>query len=285
MDLQVRHLAAFVALCEEGTFVRAAARLNVTQPSLTRTIQELERILDCDLAIRNSRRFELTDNGELLLQRSRDILAELNDLRDEIRARSQVRVGFSWLLPTDWFGDVRARYEGDGGRVSLHRSDDPSGALLGSSIDLAIVRSVAHFTPSLAWRRIATEKRVLAVSARSDLARASDPTWNDLADRPLVVNTQTGTTTADSWSGSAPGREIITCTNFDEWIELIASNRGIGAVPVLAVSRAPHPDVVYREVPDIPDSYLYLAWRRRPKPSRSVRRFLDTALAGAADAP
>lgn len=106
-----------------------------------------------------------------------------------------------------------------------------------------------------------------------------------LADCPLVVNTRSGTTTADSWPDPVPGRDIVTCTNFDEWIELVAADRGIGAVPALAVDRAPHPDVVYRDIPGIPDSDVYLAWRRRPEPSRSTLLFLDLTTPGGSARP
>lgn len=279
MDLQLRHLAAFVTLCEEGTYTRAAARLHITQPSLTRTIQDLERILECDLVARPARRFELTANGELFRQRSRAILTEVSELEAEMRARSQVRVGFAWLLPSDWFAAIRARYAESGGQITLHRNDNPAAALQQGTIDIAVARNSNQPTAAITWRRIGTEERVLAVSARSDLAHAADLRWADLARHPLVVNTQSGTTTPDCWPDPDPDREIVTCRNFDEWIELVAADRGIGAVPAIAVHRAPHPDVVYRELPDIPPSTLYLGWRRTPPPPRAVRRFLDAALA------
>ncbi|MEV6557434.1 LysR family transcriptional regulator [Nocardia sp. NPDC051756] len=279
MDLQLRHLTAFVALCEEGTYTRAAARLHIAQPSLTRTIQDLERILECDLVARPARRFELTANGELFLQRSRGILTEVSELEAEMRARSQVRVGFAWLLPSDWFAATRARYEQLGGQITLHRNDNPAAELQQGTIDIAVARNVNQPTAAITWRRIGTEQRVLAVSARSNLAHAADLRWADLAHHPLVVNTQSGTTTPDCWPDPDPDREIVTCRNFDEWIELIAADRGIGAVPAIATHRAPHPDVVYRELPDIPASTLYLGWRRTPPPPRAIRRFLDAALA------
>ncbi|MEU7144950.1 LysR family transcriptional regulator [Nocardia sp. NPDC046473] len=281
MDLQLRHLTAFVTLCEEGTYTRAAARLHITQPSLTRTIQDLERILECDLVARPARKLELTANGALFLERSRAILTEVNELQAEMRTRSQVRVGFAWLLPSDWFAATRARYEELGGQITVHRNDNPAAALHQGTIDIAVARNFNQPTAAITWRRIGTEQRVLAVSARSDLAHAAGLRWADLAHHPLVVNTQSGTTTPDCWPDPDPDREIVTCGNFDEWIELIAADRGIGAVPAIAEHRAPHPDVVYRALPDIPDSTLYLGWRRTPPPPRSVRRFLDAALATA----
>ncbi|MFC9473061.1 LysR family transcriptional regulator [Nocardia sp. NPDC056952] len=278
MDLQIRHLEAFVALCEEGTFTRAAARVHVSQPSLSRTIQELERVLDCVLIDRSARTPGPTASGELFLRRSRAILADMTELQAEMRAQTQVRVGFAWLLPNDWFAATRERYEQLGGQLKLLRSDNPTADLRDGAVDVAVVRNVGPVSGSISWRPIGAEKRVLAVSARSSLARTPGLRWADLAHHPLVINTESGTTTPDCWPDSAPGRETVTCRNLDEWIELIAADRGIGAVPALAAHRAPHPEVVYRELPDIPDSTLYLGWRRTPEPSRSTRRFLDAAV-------
>ncbi len=250
----------------------------MSQPSLSRTIQELERILGCPLIDRSARTLELTPNGVRFLERGRAILTGVRDLEAEMRAASSVRVGFAWLLPSDWFAATRARYEQLGGELTLSRSDNPTADLRTGTIDVAIVRNIGQASGSTTWRRIGTEDRVLAVSSRSELAETPGLRWADLARYPLVVNTESGTTTADSWPDSAPGRETVSCRNFDEWIELIAADRGIGVVPALAVHRAPRPDVVYRELPDIPPSALYLGWRRTPPPSRSTRQFLDAAL-------
>ncbi|MDF0532094.1 LysR family transcriptional regulator [Tsukamurella sp. 8F] len=278
MELQVRHLTAFVELCEARTYTAAARHLHVTQPSLSRTIQDLERVLATDLVVRGSRPLELTADGHEFEERARRILADLAALEADMRGRTEVRLGFAWLLPPDWFARVRAEFESLGGQVRLHRTDDPAGDLTHDRIDVALTRA-ADRTDGITWRAIGTEKRVLAVSARSPLATMPGVRWPDLAAHPLVVNTRTGTTRPDNWPDSDPDREIVTCINFDEWLELVGADRGIGAVPAIAVERAPHPDVVYRELPDIPDSRVYLGWRRAP--SRTTRRFIDAALAQA----
>ncbi|RDI67294.1 LysR family transcriptional regulator [Nocardia pseudobrasiliensis] len=277
MDLELRHLRSYVAVAEERNYTRAAQRLHMTQPSLTRTIQQLERILDCRLIERTSRRFDLTDEGEQFLIAARRTIADLDSAVADLQLRSAVSVGFSWLLPDAWFAAARTRFEALGGHVEIHRIDDPIAALLSGSIDIALYRKDIRLPAQLATRAIAVERRVLAVSARSPLARARHLRWGDVARYPLVVNTITGTTDETSWAAPRPDRPIVTCTNFDEWIELIAADRGIGAVPELARSRAPHPGVVYVEVPDAPASHVHLVWRSTPAPARSVQRFLDVA--------
>ena len=120
MDLQVRHLAAFVALCEEGTYTGAAVRLHLTQPSLTRIVQDLERILDTALVDRGIRRLELTDDGREFRTRAQRILTDLTELEADMRGRAEVRLGFAWLLPSEWFGRVRGPRVGNAPVLTLH---------------------------------------------------------------------------------------------------------------------------------------------------------------------
>ncbi|MFE9576553.1 LysR family transcriptional regulator [Nocardia sp. NPDC006044] len=273
-NIELRHLRAYVALCEAENYTRAAVRLHLSQPALTRTIQQLERHLECRLIERTSRRFELTDEGTELLAHARRILADVDTVTAQLRSRAAIEIGFAWLLPATWLAATRRRYEALGGRITLHRVDDPLSALDTRAIDIAIYRRETQLPGHLRSRRIATEQRVLAVAATSPLAAATDLHWADLAGYPLVVNEISGTTHTDSWAPADPNRQIITCRNFDEWIELVAANRGIGGAPALARTRAPHPGVVYLDVPDAPPSHVYLAWRAKPDPPRAVQRFL-----------
>jgi len=86
--VEVRHLRAFVAVAEELNFNRAAARLYLSQPALSRQIRALERLLGCELLRRSTHRVELTVAGSALLDRARRLLADL----DEAIASTQ-RVG------------------------------------------------------------------------------------------------------------------------------------------------------------------------------------------------
>jgi monoterpene epsilon-lactone hydrolase len=77
--IEIRHLRAFVAVAEELNFGRAAARLYVSQPALSRQVRALERLLGCELLRRSTHRVELTLAGEALLDRARRLLRDLDD--------------------------------------------------------------------------------------------------------------------------------------------------------------------------------------------------------------
>jgi DNA-binding transcriptional LysR family regulator len=73
--VEIRHLRYFVAIAEEGSFTRAAERLWVAQPGLSTQIRRLERELGVQLLERHTRGVELTEAGELFLERARAVLS------------------------------------------------------------------------------------------------------------------------------------------------------------------------------------------------------------------
>ena len=77
--MELRHLRAFVAVAEELNFSRAATRLYVSQPALSRQIRALEQLIGCALLRRSTHRVELTIAGEALLERSHKLLHEVDD--------------------------------------------------------------------------------------------------------------------------------------------------------------------------------------------------------------
>jgi acetyl esterase/lipase len=77
--IELRHLRAFVAVAEELNFGRAAERLYVSQPALSRQIRALEQLVGCELLRRSTHSVELTVAGEALLDRSRKLLADVDE--------------------------------------------------------------------------------------------------------------------------------------------------------------------------------------------------------------
>lgn len=77
--IELRHLRAFVAVAEELNFGRAAERLYVSQPALSRQIRGLEQLVGCELLRRSTHRVELTLAGEALLDRARKLLSDVDE--------------------------------------------------------------------------------------------------------------------------------------------------------------------------------------------------------------
>ena len=118
--IELRHLRAFVAVAEELNFSRAATRLYLSQPALSRQIRALERLLGCDLLRRSTHRVELTLAGEAFLDRARTLLGDLDSAIATTRSVGGeliTRVNRMWApLADEGFegelGRMRAAYEG-----------------------------------------------------------------------------------------------------------------------------------------------------------------------------
>jgi DNA-binding transcriptional LysR family regulator len=100
--IELRHLRAFVAVAEDLSFSRAAQRLFITQPALSRQIRSLERFVGCDLFRRSTQRVDLTLAGESLLARARALLADLDDAISSTRSVGGELAGRMALLWEPW---------------------------------------------------------------------------------------------------------------------------------------------------------------------------------------
>jgi DNA-binding transcriptional LysR family regulator len=103
MDIELRYLRYFVAVAEELHFGRAAARLIVSQPALSRQIRELERELGTELLARTSRQVRLTPAGEILLHEARLTLAQSDRTIEAARRASRGELG---TLTIGYLGSV-----------------------------------------------------------------------------------------------------------------------------------------------------------------------------------
>jgi epsilon-lactone hydrolase len=77
--VELRHLRAFVAVAEELNFGRAADRLHISQPALSRQVRSLERLVGTELLRRSTHKVELTLAGEALLDRARKLLTDIDE--------------------------------------------------------------------------------------------------------------------------------------------------------------------------------------------------------------
>lgn len=91
--MELRTLRYYLAVCEAGSMSRAAERLHVTQPTLSRQISDLERELGCALLARHSRSVEPTEEGLHLMARASDIVSLADLIEGEFRDRGKVVAG------------------------------------------------------------------------------------------------------------------------------------------------------------------------------------------------
>ena len=284
MDVELRHLRAFVAVATHRSFTAASRELLIGQPALTRTVQQLEAALGVRLLERTSRSVQLTDAGQDFLDRTRAVLADLDRAVLAARGQQDLRLGFQWVLPDPWATETITGFEqATGATVTLLRRDDIATALQAGDLDLAITRTRLT-APGTVQTPLFDEDRVAAVSTRSPLAKKDVIDWLELAEEPIVVNTVNGTTQPDSWPAEHRPTQVVTCGNYDEWLQLVAAGRGVGAVPRSAARTGTHPGVMFVPLTGAPPVAVRLAYRPRLS-SALVRQFVDFAATAASTQP
>ena len=99
MSDRLQELAVFVRAAESGSFSRAGRELNLSQPSVSRIVSELEKRIGVKLLLRTTRSITLTDSGALFLDRARAILAEVEEAEDAARGADSLRGTIRLALP------------------------------------------------------------------------------------------------------------------------------------------------------------------------------------------
>ncbi|QWF84099.1 LysR family transcriptional regulator [Amycolatopsis sp. CA-230715] len=277
MEIELRHLRAFVAVATRGTFTAASRELLITQPALTRTVQQLEEAVGAQLLDRTSRGAEPTAAGGELLERLRGVLSDLDAALAAAGGHAALRIGFPWALPDPWIGDLLSAFESaTGARATLLRRDDVVAALHSGEVDAALARGDVR-APGIAGALLFEEARLAAVPTGSDLAARPELDWAELAGHPLVVNTVSGATSPGDWpAGHRPDR-LVECGSYDEWLVLIASGRGIGSTTTSAARAHTHARVTYVPLRDAPAVPLRLLWPTRRTTDPLLRRFRELA--------
>lgn len=150
-DVELSHLRCFVAVGEELHYGRAAARLHMAQPPLTRQIQNLERRLDCRLLERTSRSTRLTPAGAQLLEAARALLAQTGQALEGVQSlgrgeRGRVAVAAAPSLMLDKLPRVIRAYRKQFPDVEFVLHEMASSAIMQSirtgSADLGFVRGL-----------------------------------------------------------------------------------------------------------------------------------------------
>ncbi|GIF74475.1 LysR family transcriptional regulator [Asanoa siamensis] len=266
MTVDLRHLRAFLAIADEGSITRAAARLHVTQPALSRTLRQLEEHLGARLVDRSTHHLRLTAAGQAFRDRAAAAVAAVDDVLDPARVgNAPLRLGHAWsalgALTTPLLRRWRERHPET--PLELMRIDDRTAGLARGRVDVAILRGPVDL-PGVAVTPLLREGRVAAVPADSALAAAAALGLDDLADQPIAVNSRSGTTTLELWPPSRTPAATVEVANTDDWLAAIAAGRAVGVSTTATAAMYPNPAVAYVPLVDAPEITVHLAWRSPP---------------------
>src|SRR3954447_11973684 len=142
MTIELRHLRCFLAIVDERNITRAAQRLHISQPALSRTLAQLERIVGVLLVDRSTHHLTLTDAGTTFVVSARDAVRRTDEAVAQISAVvPPIRLGHNWSSATHAAAIMRSwKKEFPERKLQLRRSDERVAGLGGGHVDVALVR-------------------------------------------------------------------------------------------------------------------------------------------------
>jgi DNA-binding transcriptional LysR family regulator len=201
--MEIRQLRAFIAIAESGTFTAGASRVHVTQAAISMQIRQLEKELGTKLFVRAPRRVMLTEAGEQLLQRARQILRDHDAALDEIAEltgaeRGRLRIGSaSAMVTTDVLPNLLKDIRKQHARAEITVSSGTSEALvqqiLGGELDVAFV-SLPVEANGISTERLSQDQLVAIASPRHRLAKQRTVSAYTLAGEKLILGERGGNT-------------------------------------------------------------------------------------------
>jgi DNA-binding transcriptional LysR family regulator len=289
-DLNLSRLRAFVAVAEDLSFTRAAARLHIAQQALSATILRLERDLGVRLFERSTRSVGLTAAGRAMLDHSRRALHALaSGIADARRAdrmgRNTLSVGVMAGAALELTDPILAEFarQQPNAVVTLdpHLYDDPSAGLRGATSDVAILRLPLDLR-GLEVARLFTEPRVASLSTRHPLATRRALTLADLQATTVVRPMSPDPIWNDFWAADCP--TTITARTLEAALEHVSAAKAVAISTAGWARYYPRPGVRSLPVVGLAPSAAVLG-RRTAENHPLVRIFVDIALATTLGSP
>lgn len=284
--MELRHLRYFVAVAETLSFTRAATRLRVAQPALSRQIRHLEEELGISLFARDRRSVRLTPVGTAFLEEARTVLAHSEQAVETARSlrdprKGTLRLGYVWglfhaLVPRAIEGFRRRHPE-----VAVHLFDftatQQAEALVDGRLDVGFIGLAREADAAgLARRKVAACDFVVALPDDHSAARRRRVSLADLASEMFLTISETSfpgaaalVSEACRGAGFRP-RLVQAAERGHTLLSLVAARCGVALVPE-SLAAMPHVGVCLRPLTEPTRADLFLAWDpRRPSEIRDA---------------
>ena len=286
--MELRHLRYFAAVAGELNFTRAAQKLRVAQPALSRQIRQLEDELGVKLLERNQHAVRLTEAGKVFWQEAAALLKQSEQAvrvaRETNRPRgSQLNVGYIWGLFHSIVPEVLERFRTHSPETAVHLFDlspqQQNEGLRERRLDAGFIGFEAD-TEGLQKRKVGSCTFVAVLPNDHRAARKSTVSLASLADEFFLGISDQTYPAASRYVSDACERAGFK-PRFLQMVErgytilgLVAGKCGVAIVPA-SLKAMPHPGIVFRSLEDPPVADLYLAWHTR-NPQQPLVSFLTS---------
>ena len=294
MDVHLRDLRYFTAVAEELHFRKAAERLFVSQPVLSRQIARLEQDLKAQLFIRDRRSVQLTSAGEALLHRARHLLEDWDTATKEVailarKEQSVLVIGLQTGVGRGMLHTLTQALNAIQWRPELHQVawNDATAGVEAGDCDAGFAWLGTTINPHCDYVVVAEEPIMLAVNSQHRLAGRRQASFAEISNEPLVALPESAKELRSFWLAEharhgSPAPIACEAETADEALENVAAGNGsvfISAGNSVLYARE---GVHFLEVPDLPPARLAFLWRAGD--TRDVIRVAASALQQRGDA-
>jgi DNA-binding transcriptional LysR family regulator len=296
-SMELRHLRYFVAVAEALNFTKAAAKLRLAQPSLTRQIHNLEEEIGVGLLNRSKSHVALTEEGRAFLVDARRILALATESIAAVQRLSRGETGqlniaylpnFDFELLPETLASFRHAFP----HIALNLFDmtpaEQLRALEARKIDLGFVGLPPAISGALKWESIAQHRIVAVLPAKHPLTHKSHVNLSDLETMFFVgMSEKTHPGFRDWLTGTCRQAGFVPRVLQDAELEptlmtFVAEGLGV-TLAREHIKKLPHPGVAFRPlVPPIKSDYC-IAWNQT-NDSRPLQQYIEIVKALAAHA-
>ena len=282
----------FIAVGQELNFHKAAARLQISQPSLWRQIQDLEDDFGVKLIVRGRRGIALTAAGDVLMQEAVRIVQQVHEAKGLVLRFAEgragtLRIAFNEIASRNgklplFFREYRSRHPDIELQLTMMMSEQQFAALERGEIDAGFLFNRDRGGAQLGFLNIARDDHVLAVSRQHPLAETKEIRLRDLTGEPLIFPSQTHNSIhharlmAACVAGGLLPTIVQRTDNEETLLNMVSTGMGLALVNASCAERG-YEEVVLRRIEDlsIPVS-LDLAWVK-DRITPALARFITLA--------
>lgn len=291
MLLDIKQLHYFIAVSEHMNFSKAAERLHISQPSLSNAIKKLEEEIGSPLLERNTRNLQLTEAGEVLFERAKVIVKNMEVLKIEmdeviIHGTREITMGVMESIK-HWLPKVIANYKKDYPEMIIHLVDILGSKRVKKSLKSykthLIITNQLMDDPELEVQTLYEERLVAVLPLHHPLAKKDKISITDISEEPFIISTEGFQTRRDILNTfELAGKNIhiqFEIERFETAVSLVRENLGVTILPENYLQGPTAKTIVKKEIEGANLSRnVYLVYLKKRHLPLAIRQLLQDIL-------
>ncbi|MEY2355477.1 LysR family transcriptional regulator [Lysinibacillus capsici] len=285
--MDIKQLHYFIAVSEQMNFSKAAERLHISQPSLSNAIKKLEQEIGSPLLERNTRNLQLTEAGELLFERAKVIVKNMEVLKIEmdeviVHGTRDITIGVMESIK-HWLPKVIANYKKDYPHMKIHLVDILGSKRVKKSLKSykthLIITNQLMDDPELEVQTLYEERLVAVLPLHHPLAQKHTLTISDICEEPFIISTEGFQTRRDILTSfEQAGKNIniqFEIERFETAVSLVREHLGVTILPENYLQGPTAKTIVKKEIEGLNLSRnVYLVYLKNRHLPLAIRQLL-----------